>query len=257
MKKITGFAANTIFRSKLLAPMKVYGSGSFAHFTFYSVSLSNFSKKADNTSTSKKEQQRTKDKEEKDKINKEFENVSKEDLVKSFQDKIGDVIKKEEEELGKIMSIRISPKIFEHIQVLLKHEKSTVGQLATISMKAANIVSIAPFDSTHKDLIIKGLQTTKLDLQINTEGQNITVIVGPIPKDLKAELLAKVKKIEANMREEVRKVKHNATAEIKKIEKILGKDQSKLIDKNITDSIDKEVKKVEKAIKNKIDELAK
>lgn len=216
----------------------------------------NFSKKEKPKGNNHKivEEKKEQSKREKEEISKQYENISQEDLIQQYKVKTSQYIQKEREVLSKIMSLRISSKLFEDLIIIIKNEKLKLIDISAISMKSSNIININPFDIQHKDLIIKALQTTKLDLQINSEGNIINVIVGPIPKDLKNEILNKIKKIEASFKEEIKKIKHLSQQEIKKLEKIISKDDTKKLEKSIFDVIDKESKQLEKEIKIKIEE---
>jgi ribosome recycling factor len=229
------------------------------NLNLFSLSYYNFAKK---TSQSQSENhkmvddKREKSKKEKEELNQQYKDVSKEDLVSQYASKAKEYINKENDNLSKIMSLRVSTKLFEDVFVTLKHEKSKISEISTISMKGSNMINISPFDVEHKDIIIKALQTTKLDLQIKAEGNNILVIVGPIPKDLKLEITNKIKKIDTSFKDEIKKLKHGAIAEAKKLEKIIGKDESKRMEKSLVEVIDKESKKLEKDIKTKMDEVS-
>jgi ribosome recycling factor len=214
-----------------------------------------FSKKAEVKSHGKKQQHKAKDQEEKNKINEEYNDTSTEDLISSYKTKADEITKHEQEDLGKIMSLRVSTKLFETVTVILKHEKSTIADLSTISMKGSNIINIAPYDQGNKEQIVQALQSTNLDLQINSEGTLIHVIVGPIPKELKLEVTNKIKRVENNFKENIKKLRHAAVNETKKLEKIIGKDTAKNLEKQILDVIDKSSKQLEKQIKAKLDEV--
>lgn len=205
---------------------------------------------------SKKEQQKEKSKQEKSQLNQQYENLSQEDVTNNYNSQSKEIVDHYYEELSKIMSLRISNKMFESVNIILKHEKRTLNELATVNMKGSNIININPFDEDHKDNIIKALQTTNLDLQIQSEGNNIiSVVVGPIPKEIKLETINKYKRLESNLKEEIKKLRHNGTSEAKKLEKITGKDSARKLEKNILDVIDKNVKRITKDIQTKIEEI--
>eukprot|EP00340_Litonotus_pictus_P006998 CAMPEP_0170518264 /NCGR_PEP_ID=MMETSP0209-20121228/3990_1 /TAXON_ID=665100 ORGANISM="Litonotus pictus, Strain P1" /NCGR_SAMPLE_ID=MMETSP0209 /ASSEMBLY_ACC=CAM_ASM_000301 /LENGTH=235 /DNA_ID=CAMNT_0010803747 /DNA_START=68 /DNA_END=776 /DNA_ORIENTATION=- len=214
-------------------------------FSLYTNSKFFFAKKA--SSSSKKETQKQKDKEVKSKLNEEYENISQEDIQKKYDTRTSEIIKAKTDELSKISNLRVSPKLFEGILVHLKTQKNSLSEISSITIKGANIINIAPFDASHKDPILKSLQLTKLDLQINSEGNNIVIVVGTIPKEVKLEYSNKVKKVESGLKEELKKLKNEMTAEIKKLEKITGKDQSKKLEKKILEVIDKQAKSQTKA----------
>lgn len=98
---------------------------------------------------------------------------------------------------------------------------------------------VNPFDESHKELIIKGIESSKFDVQINSEGNNIVVTLGAIPGDMKNESVQQCKKYYNSAKEHLKELRHDATNEIKKLEKILGKDESKRVDKELMDMFEK------------------
>ena len=227
----------------------------YNNYKIFYLCQQNFSKKKEINSLSKKEQVKTKEKEIKSKINEEYQNISPDDLVTKYHEKVKEIINVGKEELAKMMTVRVSPKMFESMLVVTKNQKALLSEISSISMKGANIVNIQPFDAAHKEQIIKTLQTTKLDLQISSEGQNIVVIVGNIPKDLKLELTNKLKRMESGVKEEIKKIKQVVSSEFKKLEKILGKDEINRLEKRVYDNFDKEQKVYDKSYKLKFDEI--
>lgn len=222
---------------------------------FYNTSKMNFAKKVKESGASKKEQDKQKEKEVKAQLNNEYKDVSQEDLVTDYKNKAKDIVNHVREDLSKIPSLRVTPKLFETLNINLKTQKTELSEIAAVTMKGANIVNIAPFDMDQKDSIIKSLQTTKFDLNIQSEGSNIVVVVGAIPKDLKMELNVKIKRIDTHLKEEIKKLRSAANNETKKLEKITGKDSSRKLDKQIIETIEKEIKLADKEIKMKTDEI--
>lgn len=223
----------------------------------YLLSNYNFSKKSskENNESPKKEGKKQKEQAEKSKLNEKYKEISQEDLKKNYKEKASDIVLKYSEDLKKVMSIRVTPKLFENLDISLKNQKSKLSEIAAVTMKGANIINVAPFDMQHKDAILKAFQITKLDIQVQSEGNNIVIIVGSIPKDLKQELINKVKKIETSMKDDIKKLRNSAVSEIKGLDKIIGKDEAKKLEKSTTEIIEKEAKGVEKDFKAKSEEI--
>ncbi len=106
-------------------------------------------------------------------------------------------------------------------------------------LKAANILAITPFDESHKDSIVKGIESSKLDVQITTEANSIIVTLGAIPDDMKTESLQKLRKLNDASKEDMKNLRHSMISEIKKLEKIIGQDEAKRIEKTIVDTFEK------------------
>jgi ribosome recycling factor len=106
-------------------------------------------------------------------------------------------------------------------------------------LKAANILAVNPFDESHKDAIIKSIESSKLDVQITTEGSSVVVTLGAIPDDMKSESLQKIKKITDAAKEDFKTLRHNLVSEMKKLEKVLGQDEAKRIEKGFLEILEK------------------
>jgi len=144
---------------------------------------------------------------------------------------------------------RSNPKIFDNAQVSIKGKKLKLTDISTIMLRAANVLVINPFDETHKDAIIKSIESSKLDVQISSEGNNVVVTLGAIPDDLKNESLIQSKKLFDSSKEQIKDARRECIDEMKKLEKILGKDDAKRIEKGIIEVFDTTNKRLEQNFK--------
>ena len=106
-------------------------------------------------------------------------------------------------------------------------------------LRSSNVLVINPFDESHKDSIIKSIEGSKLDVQINTEGNSIVVTLGAIPNEMKNECLIKAKKLFEGCREEFKELRHSIVTEMKRLEKIMGQDEARRIEKGILEFVEK------------------
>jgi ribosome recycling factor len=114
-----------------------------------------------------------------------------------------------------------------------------LSEISTIMLRASNVLVVNPFEESHKDSIIKSIESSKLDVQITIEGSSIVVTLGAIPDDMKSETMNKLKKLNDNASQQSKELRHTVIGELKKLEKILGKDEPKRIEKTILDGFDK------------------
>jgi len=135
--------------------------------------------------------------------------------------------------------LRPGPKLIENLLVEIKRDKFALSAISTIMLKGANVLVVVPYEEKHTESIIKTLKTTKYDFEISTEGSNIIINVGEIPKDVKMDLNKRVTKIQNDSKDKLKHVRQEVITEFKKIEKIIGKDDAKRLEKNITDTIEK------------------
>jgi ribosome recycling factor len=106
-------------------------------------------------------------------------------------------------------------------------------------VRGANVLVINPFENDHKEPIVKGVESSKLDVQITSEDNNIVVTLGAIPNDIKQENLQLIKKQTDQAKDSIKTIRQACNNEMKKLEKILGKDEGKRLETTIFDHIDK------------------
>lgn len=100
-------------------------------------------------------------------------------------------------------------------------------------------MSINPYEEAHIDLVIKALEASKLDVQISHEGGQILVTIGDIPNDLRTEFLQHAKKIHDQAKENLKELRHRCLSECKKLEKVIGMDEAKRLEKMLLDILEK------------------
>jgi ribosome recycling factor len=106
-------------------------------------------------------------------------------------------------------------------------------------VRGTNLLVVNPFDESMKDSINKGIESSKLDLQVVTEGSSLIVTIGNIPNEMKKELKIKVDKLYNAVKEVIKENRHSLLSETKKLEKIIGKDDARRLEKLTLETIDK------------------
>ena len=122
-------------------------------------------------------------------------------------------------------------------------------------IKAANVLVVNPFDESHKDSIVKSIESSKLDVQITTEGSSVVVTLGAIPDDMKNESFTSAKKLNEAAKEDMKTLRHTLLTEIKKLEKIIGLDEAKRIEKGLLEILEKSGKMIDQTYKKKEEEI--
>lgn len=130
-----------------------------------------------------------------------------------------------------------------------------LGEICTVMIRGTNILVINPYEEDHKESIIKAVETSKMDVNITTEDSNVIVTLGAIPKDVKNEVIQTAKKVNDRFRDSLKGVRQAITSEIKRLEKIISKDESKRIEKNLLNELDKQIKSCEQIYKRKEEEI--
>ena len=144
-----------------------------------------------------------------------------------------------QDKFSEIQIMRQNPKILDAIPISIQGKKYILSEVATITIRGANLLVVTPFDDDMKDSINKGIEASKLDLQITIEGNSLVVTLGSIPNDVKKELQANINKIYHNIKESIKDNRHSLLGEMKKLEKIMGKDEVKRLERSILDQVEK------------------
>ena len=111
------------------------------------------------------------------------------------------------------------------MSVQVNKKKESLGKLAAILVRGSNVLVVEPFDKSNKETILKTLETAKFDFQMTVEENQIVIQIGSIPKELKKEIVDKIKKIKENAKQDYSNVFKELNGEIKKLEKIISKDE--------------------------------
>ena len=114
-----------------------------------------------------------------------------------------------------------------------------LGEICTVMIRGTNILVINPYEEDHRDAIIKSVETSKMDVNITTEDTNVIVTLGAIPKDVKNEVVQSAKKLFDRFKDNLKGIRQSITSEIKRLEKIISKDETKRIEKNLLNELDK------------------
>ena len=144
-----------------------------------------------------------------------------------------------QEKYAEIQVMKQNPKILDTLPIINQGTRYKLSEVATITLRGANLLVVTPFDDNMKDAIHKGIESSKMDIQIISEGNTLLITLGNIPNDVKKDLHAAINKIYNHSKESMKETRHNFLAEIKKLEKILGKDEAKRMEQGILDLVDK------------------
>ena len=98
-----------------------------------------------------------------------------------------------EEDLKSIKSGRASNDIFDEIQVKAYGEMHPFGDLCQTIVRGNQLLSVKVFDESVKDEVIKSLQRSELDIEVQMEGKDIKVKMGLGKKEHQQQALKKIK----------------------------------------------------------------
>ena len=124
-----------------------------------------------------------------------------------------------QEELGKLRTGRASTSMVENLQVDYYGAKSTLKQMASITVPEARTITIAPWDRDSLVNIEKAIRDSQLNLNPINDGQLIRINIPALNEERRKELVKFLNQNTENARIAVRKIRENLWEEIQESEK--------------------------------------
>jgi len=145
-------------------------------------------------------------------------------------------------DLGTIRTGRATPALVDQIEIATYggSQKLKVRELATVTTSDVHTLIIAPFDSSTKDDIVKGIQLTNIGLQPVIEGETIRVTIPLLSQERREEYIKLAHaKLEAG-RIMIRQVRHDEMAKLKRAFEAeeMTKDDKFRLEKQIQETTD-------------------
>lgn len=161
-----------------------------------------------------------------------------------------------EKELLKIRAGKASPQIFEDIKIVYYGTMTPLNQTANINTPDARTIVIQPWDKSVLGIIEKAILAANLGFTPMNNGEVIRINIPPITEERRKELVKKAKQEAENARIAIRNLRRNANEKAKKLEKEgIPEDEIKQLEKEIQDTTDKWIEKVDKLVDTKEKEI--
>jgi ribosome recycling factor len=158
-------------------------------------------------------------------------------------------------ELLKVRTGRASPKLVDNVQVTVQSYGAVMplNQLATVQAPDARLLVITPWDKTTITDIERSIVAAGLGLNPSNDGQVVRLPVPPLTKDRRQALVRDVRKSGEDAKVRVRQVRREYNEIFKGAEKDgdISEDEYHRFLKNVQDSTDSYIKKVEAVLEDK------
>lgn len=178
-------------------------------------------------------------------------------LYKELEDKMTKTMDSLYREFATIRAGKASPSVLDRITVDYYGVPTPVQQLATVSTSDARTLTIQPWDKSTLKLINKAIQAS--DIGINpTDDCSVIRLVFPSPtEERRKELCKQVSKDGESAKVAVRNVRRDGVDKVKAKKKAneISEDDQKDAEKQIQDLTDKYIKMIDKAVKEKEEEI--
>ena len=153
-------------------------------------------------------------------------------------------------EYGAIRAGRANPQVLDRVTVDYYGTPTPVGQLASISVSEARVLTIQPWDKSVLKGIEKAIQTSDIGINPQNDGSVIRLTFPPLTEDRRKELAKDIHQIAENSKVALRSIRRDAIEKLKAMKK-----NSEITEDDLKDG-EKEVQKITDGFVKEVDELA-
>ncbi|MDR2510985.1 MAG: ribosome recycling factor [Bacteroidales bacterium] len=154
--------------------------------------------------------------------------------------------------LTKIRAGKASPQMLQGVVVDYYGTPTPIEQIGTIATPDAKQITIQPWDRNILKDIEKALLAANLGFTPSNTGEIIRIILPPVTAERRNELVKKAKIEAENAKVALRNLRRDAMDDAKKLEKSgLSEDERKALEKDIQDTLNKYIDKVDAILKEK------
>jgi ribosome recycling factor len=181
----------------------------------------------------------------------------KDRIISEARKKMSQSVENTQHEFNTVRTGRASVALLDNIYIDYYGTKTLIKHSANISVPEARMIVIAPYDPK----FLKEIETQiiKSDLGINptNDGKAIRLSIPPLNEERRLELVKLVKKIAEDGRVAIRNIRRDSNDEFKKMESNsdITEDDLKLSNKDVQDTTDEFITKINNALGQKEKEI--
>jgi ribosome recycling factor len=152
------------------------------------------------------------------------------DIISSNEDRMKKTIVSLKEGFGALRTGRASASLFDKIRVDAYGEKTSLNQVANISIPEARLIVVQPWDKALITEIEKAIRSSELSLNPSNDGKVIRISIPPLTEERRKELVKVAKTHAEQSRVAIRNIRSDGNDELKKLlkdSKITEDDNSK------------------------------
>ena len=182
---------------------------------------------------------------------------SAEASLRESREKMNKAVSFLEDELRGIRTGRATPALVENIHVEAYGQQQALKNVAQIMVPDAKSIQIKPFDPSIIKDIERAIQASNLGITPNNDGKVIRLTMPPLNEERRKQLVHHVKELCEQQRISLRNLRRDILkkAEQAKKEHELTEDEHKKFDKQISDLLKDEEKKIDDSFKKKSEEV--
>jgi ribosome recycling factor len=140
-------------------------------------------------------------------------------VLKELESKMKKTVDVTDNELKSVRTGRATNALVEGIKVSYYGAPTPLKQLANISIPEPRLIVIQPWDVNAMKDVEKAIHTSKLGLVPSVEGKIIRIVVPPLSKERREELVKVVRKVVEEGKVALRTIRRDGNDQIKGLEK--------------------------------------
>ncbi|HNX91637.1 MAG TPA: ribosome recycling factor [Candidatus Omnitrophota bacterium] len=181
-----------------------------------------------------------------------------EKLVKESETKMQAAVSSITQQFSTIRTGRAHPSLVENIKVDYYGTKSTIKQLANITVPEARLIVLHPWDKGALDAIDKAIQTSDVGLTPQNDGKVLRLTMPQLTQERRDELKKVLHKISEDGRVSIRNTRHAANEKSAKLEKdkLFTEDDKFAAKDRVQKLTDKYIGQIDEALKIKETEIS-
>jgi len=179
------------------------------------------------------------------------------EVLHGTEEKVKKTIESVTREFAQIRTGRASPALVEGLHIDYYGTPTMLKQLASISVPDAHLIVIQPWDVTAIQEIEKAILKSSLGINPSNDGKLIRLLLPPLSKERREELVKVVHKMAEEGRVSVRTVRREAKEALEKLEKdkvVTEDDKFRGVDE-LQKMIDRYIAKIEEIVHGKEKEI--
>lgn len=182
--------------------------------------------------------------------------MATDERIQVYEHKMTKTLESLTKELVTIRAGRANPHILDKLTVDYYGTPTPLQQVANITVPEARMIQIQPWESSLIKEISKAILSSDLNLNPNSDGKIIRLVLPELTEERRKELVKDVKKKGEVAKVAVRNVRRDANDAFKKLAKQdVSEDEIKELEDQIQKITDKFVKEIEKAVEEKSKEI--
>ena len=182
--------------------------------------------------------------------------MATDERIQVYEHKMTKTLESLTKELVTIRAGRANPHILDKLTVDYYGTPTPLQQVANITVPEARMIQIQPWESSLIKEISKAILSSDLNLNPNSDGKIIRLVLPELTEERRKELVKDVKKKGEAAKVAVRNVRRDANDAFKKLAKQdVSEDEVKELEDQMQKITDKFVKEIEKAVEEKSKEI--